>query len=66
MDRESTREERRRYIESRVRRVVGSGDGEGEGAVGEGRGGGGGGGGLRVGESEIVGLENVLRGFEEG
>lgn len=60
-DRHSTREERRLYIESRVRKVV-AGDGEGEGGVGEGLGGGG----LRVAESEIKGLENVMRGLQGG
>lgn len=50
------------YIESRVRRVVGVGGGGGDGVGG----GGGGGVGPRVVESEIVGLEGIVRGFEDG
>lgn len=78
-ERDGKREERRLYIESRVRKVVvaaGDGDGDGEGEMDVdvdvdadvGRDGGGGGGGPRVGESEIKSLERVVRGLqgEEG
>lgn len=47
---ESRREERRMYLEGRVRRVVGPG-GEGEGVLG----------GTSIGGEEVEGLEGVVR-----
>lgn len=53
MNWEGKREERRRYIEGRVRRVVGGGEGGRE--VGGG-----------VGEEEVRGLEGVVGGLGNG
>ena len=55
MDRDGKREERRGYIESGVRRVVGSGREDGEGVGGE----------LRA-RDEIEGLEAVVGGLGQG
>lgn len=62
MDWESRREERRGFIEGRVRRVVGDvvvGD-EGNGGLDVGMGMG------RVGREDVVGLEGVVRGMSRG
>ena len=55
VDRDGRREERRAYIESGVRRVVGSGRGDGDGVGGE----------LRP-RDEIEGLEAVVGGLGQG
>ena len=55
IDRDGKREERRAYIESGVRRVVGSGREDGEGVGGE----------LRA-RDEIEGLEAVVGGLGQG
>ena len=62
MDWESRREERRRYIEGRVRRVVGGGGGGREAEdIWEGPEKG-----IKVGREEIRDLEGVVRGFGGG
>lgn len=55
VDWDSKREERRAYIESGTRRIVGNGIGGGEGMGGE-----------RRGKEEVEGLEGVLSGMERG
>lgn len=55
VDWESRREERRAYIESAARRVVGKGGVAGEDVGGE-----------RRGKEEVEGLEGVLRGLDRG
>ena len=54
VDWDSSREERRAYIEQRVRKVVGAGSGGAEERVGAGG---------KVGLEEVLGVEGIVRGM---